>query len=530
MRSNLARLVKVLSLLAVLTVWGCGGGGSSDSDSSGLTSSFPADLIVASPTGDRDTSSSSVSRVSRQLTDEDGSPDDLISGQVELAEILAGETITDCDFNLNLTTSTSRAVCYGPTLNYTGHPDAALRDADTADSTVAEDDDGQLPGGDLGLWVESVTSTGEACASAQINAVVGGISSQVNSAIFAMASMVCIARVNGLEVPDAEDETLTLTSQVDSGFTTNGVDFDVTSASLERDDDDADGNKVFIANLVGTATDADGDTQTVTIRLKHVPRNAENTVYRGKLSYTIATNNGEKFGNCGTGSLTGSTDAVSIAYEKSSSTVLTQELHGGNFCGVNADPYESATNFTVDASKKFSATTDPDGWGNNFNLGMMVYNPINGAGDFRYSWQAGPNDANTRVLNVGIDASATDEDDITGCAWFGYGPDIAADGVGDIDRMICNWAGPGSSHTGQELAQEQCLSLSDDGIFTATSSNITYAPTNSCNSSGTVNGIAFTYSAPDLGTSVNGTAVNHNLVDLDEVDMAAYTAPTDVDE
>lgn len=511
-------------------MWGCGGGGSSDSDSSELTSSFPADLIVASPTGDRDTSSSSVSRVSRQLTDEEGSPDDLIGGQAEVEEMIEGDQIADCDFALNLDTNTNRAACYGPTLNYSGHTDANLRDTDTVDSTNPEDDDGQLPGGDLGLWAATETATGEACAAAQMNAVVGGISQQVNSAIFAMASMVCIAKVNDLELPDEVDETLALTSYVNSGFSTNGVGMTVTAAALQRAANDADGNSVYIATLSGTTTDDDGDTQTVDIRLKHIPRNADNTLYRGKLSYTVRTDNGEKFGNCAAGSLSGATDAVSIAYEKGSLTVLTQELHGGNFCGDDAEPYVSDENYTVDAANKFAVNANPDGWANNFNTGMVTYNPLNGAGDFRYVWQAGHGDDNTRVLNVGLDAGADDPDDVMGCAWFGYGPDIEDDGVGDIDRMICNWAGPGNSHTGQELAQEQCMSLSDDGIFTATSSNITYAPINNCNSAGSLNGINFIYSAPDLGTSVNGTAVTNNLVPLTDIDMADYTAPTDVDE
>jgi hypothetical protein len=342
--------------------------------------------------------------------------------------------------------------------------------------------------------------------------------------------MVCIARVNDLELPDGENETLTLTSYVDSGFATNGVNIDVTAAALTRAENDADGNRVFIATLTGTATDADGDPQTIMIRLKHVPRNADNTVYRGKLSYTVTTDDGDKFGNCAPGTLTGSTDAVSIAYEKSSTTVMTQELRSGNFCGTDADPYLSDDNFTVDAAGKFDVTANPDGWANNFNLGKMVYNPVTGAGDFRYAWQAGFGDNNTRVLNVGMDAGTADPDDMTGCAWFGYGPDIEEDDAGDIDRMICNWAGPGNSHTGQSLAQEQCLELNDDGIFVATSSNITYAPTNLCNSNGTVNNIAFIYSAPDLGASVNGTAVTNNLVPLTDVEMADYTAPTDVDQ
>lgn len=535
-----------------LLVVGCGGSSSSEEDTSTTSSSalavtFPSDLALASPTASS-SASASLNALKKVEASELEADADYLTKKAAIEDLLSGEatTVEDCAFTLNLLTNTNNASCYGPTITYTNHPNATTKDSNTTDADAANspndtDGDGSLPGGDTGIWRSTVDGTTEACAAGQANAKISGIATQVDSAMLAMASMICIADVSGLALP-AEGASLDLTTQVASGFSTNDVGLTVTSATLARDDDDADGNAVYLANLVGTGTTAAGSAQTVAVRLKHIPTTADNSTYKGKLSFTVSTDDGTKPGNCSQMgvTVTGQTDAVSIGYEKTSTSSLTYELNSGNFCGKEADPYVSTTNFTVDSSKRLQAPTTVTGWGNNYNYALFNYNPSDGTGDFQFAWQAGAGDGNTRVMNVSVETSGGVT---TGTAFFGFGPAVFETDAGTIDRMICNWAGPNGAvpanqHTGVAFAQKQVMTLdATSGLFIPSSSNITYAPTmtygtvSACNSDGTDgSGNTFTFT-DDKGNAVS-TSVTNNLVAVSTIatSVSAPTPPTDVDE
>ena len=90
--------------------------------------------------------------------------------------------------------------------------------------------------------------------------------------------------------------------------------------------------------------------------------------------------------------------------------------------------------------------------------------------------------------------------------------------------MICNWTGPGSggfgSHTVQDLVQRQCVSrasVTDDFASVAATLNIDYAPTNNCNSDGSLlcDGVA--------------CVTTNDLLDIAEMDFTDPTAPTALD-
>ncbi len=519
-----------------LSLGACGSGSSTSTTSTTVSDSFPADLALASPTtvtvAEGSISKFLMSGLQPGLSEVAGK--DYLTKKAELSAMLSGTVVTDCAFTFSLTTNTTNAACYGPTLTYENHPDVedGGKDADTVDDDGVgpndTDGDGSLPSGDLGIWRSLQDDSTIPCSAGQLNAKVDGISTQVDSAEYAMASMICLANVNGIALPSV-GETTDLTSVVSSGFETNAVELTVSSASLARDADDADGNTVYIANLVGTTTDGDGDPQTVTVRLKHIPTATDNSTYKGKLSYTVATDDGTKPGNCTPGTATGQTDAVSISYEKDSETSLTYQLNSGNFCGNDADPYVSATNFTVDSTKSFDTLDEPNGWANNFSVGLFNLDPSDGTGNFQFAWQAGAGDSNTRVMNAAIVAG--DGSTVSGSAYFGFGP-TAQEGAGAIDRMICNWAGAGSTHTGQLLAQRQTFDLdTSTGTFSNVVDNITYAPTNSCDSDGTDGAShAFAYT-DDASNTVSGTVVANDLVDVTEVGttVTAPTAPTEID-
>jgi len=96
------------------------------------------------------------------------------------------------------------------------------------------------------------------------------------------------------------------------------------------------------------------------------------------------------------------------------------------------------------------------------------------------------------VFNIGLNYD-TPTERRDGEAYFGYGDDIAtitATGTSTIKGFICNWAGPGNSHTLKDYFQRQHITFNDGtGKWrpsgtpeAASSSNITFAPTNSCTS------------------------------------------------
>ena len=76
----------------------------------------------------------------------------------------------------------------------------------------------------------------------------------------------------------------------------------------------------------------------------------------------------------------------------------------------------------------------------------------------------------------------------------------------NIDRMICNWAGPEQSHTGVSKVQRQQLRYdTTNNVWKSTSNNITFAPTNDCNFDNS------SYGTTTFGGS--GASITNNLVD-----------------
>ncbi|SVE06221.1 uncharacterized protein METZ01_LOCUS459075, partial [marine metagenome] len=83
-----------------------------------------------------------------------------------------------------------------------------------------------------------------------------------------------------------------------------------------------------------------------------------------------------------------------------------------------------------------------------------------GFGKVGYAWQAGKSDGFTRTFNIKTDNSSGT---LTADAYFGFNPhpDNSTGTLKyrstNIDRMICNWAGPGQSHTVVSKVQRQQL-------------------------------------------------------------------------
>ena len=177
--------------------------------------------------------------------------------------------------------------------------------------------------------------------------------------------------------------------------------------------------------------------------------------------------------------------------------------------------------------------------GEDIHVMQAQINLNDGYGSLAYAWKAGGGDDHYRALNVATESTGNG----TGRAYYGYVPspssgsetinlDLSATDAG----MICNWAGPGNSHNTVDKVQYQALALSS-GDWTATTSNITYVPTVSCN----MNANTGTFT-PSFGSNTpstheqtvitNGTldsssgAVNNDLLDKASINFTLPTAPT----
>src|SRR3989339_263315 len=318
--------------------------------------------------------------------------------------ILSGTSTSDCNFTLDLNYGTNDASCYGPTIVYELHPDYI--EGTSAPGT----ENGELPPGDFGLWTALDAEENEACAAAQLNKRMTNISTQIDSMMLTTASMFCIAGVNEIALPEV-GASIDLTAEVNAVFDANESGVVVTSAVVARENDSGD-DPIYVTTIVGTASG-----KAIFVRLKHIPTSEDNSTYRGKFSYTISTDSEATLMWCN--EVSGMKEAMSIAYEKTAATSLRVELNSGHFCGAGeeTDPFVSTTDFTVDATKKVTApalylqvpylteskAASTYGWGGNYNYALLNLNPSNGAGEFRFAWQAGMPDNATRALNISLE-------------------------------------------------------------------------------------------------------------------------------
>jgi hypothetical protein len=504
------------ALIAAIHLSACG---SSDDDINART--FPLDLALASPTqsGASQALSARLGRIleakpmsggSRSSNLQNVYGEDYATLVAALANMVISPTSeSDCSFNLDLAPTFENATCYGPQLTYTGHPDGSPNS-------------GTLPSGDVGLWEATESTTGEACAAAQINARMNGIAKLANGGVFLAASVYCSATVSGTSLPTRSGGSVDLTSQFAANVSSGTNAVTVTNVDVACTDDDGSKCTEYVVTLEGTS-----GSKEINLRMKHQPTNSTGTRYAGKISYTIE-DPAATGPNCLGAGVTGITYAASVSYEKPSSSEMTYQLNSGMYCGIGEDPYVSATDFTVDASKKALQTGgDTEGWADNFTRATASFDPDSGEGDYSLTWEAGSNDGYARSMLAHIEQLAATN---AGVAYFGFGPEPEDAGAGEIDGMICNWAGPGASHgsiASTTLAQKQVFAKSSS-LYTAASSNITYAPTNAC----TITAAGPVFTQVGGGGTSNITAsqtVAHNLVSASEVSISVPAAPTNVD-
>jgi hypothetical protein len=200
---------------------------------------------------------------------------------------------------------------------------------------------------------------------------------------------------------------------------------------------------------------------------------------------------------------------------------------------------------SLDSNKELDTTkttsNDSKGWhqeGGGFKRFAASFNPDTGAGNYLFAWQAGIGDPNSRMFAVNSDYNSSSEAR-TLKAFFGFAPNMAAtSNQNQLGELICNWAGPGNDKTvGHNRFQSQFLSLTStatDWSFptnVATDSKIQFAPTNNCNSTGTMN---FDVDASGSLAANEGANVTNSLDVLtgtnasvfDEIKSRGFSAPS----
>jgi hypothetical protein len=347
----------------------------------------------------------------------------------EIRNILVGKSESDCAFSLTLFQNPPNVNCYGPVVKYDNYPGGG---------------GGQLPIGDVGIWATyeiaddgagALASTGEACAAAKMNSAVSYVSSKVDTATDMFAGMLCMANVDG----DNELPEINATKDLKSSLEKVAADIGgltISEATVSRLADTAEGYAVYLSHVSADVAMENGKSAVMDINLKHIPEDAENTAYKGKLWTTFKSENGD-MSEQGTKQF-----ASSVLYSKDSSGNLSYHIRSGDYDVMDVDPFDAKYN--VDPSKKHAnPTPDSEGWNANFQMGTFSIG-ADGTTSVSYSWQAGPADRATRTFIA--TSSGT-----LGTGYYGYGPDVVAND-GAITGFYCHWAGEASAMSDEERA------------------------------------------------------------------------------
>jgi hypothetical protein len=393
------------------------------------------------------------------------------------------------------------ANCYGPQVKYLNHNDGP--DASPA----------LLPSGDVGMWLDRNGDqvTGTPCAAAQLNALVDPIKSRANASLMLGARMVALA-VAGTGLPVANTSSaLTssfqtyLDSVVPSDTTAN-----VTLAAITNN-----GSGSFTYQWRVSFTKG-ANVMWLLVKLTH---NNTSAGFTGVLQYAVSNlgANTQATANC---ALTKKLAvAGTLRYTKTSASQVDFSSREAPYCVNSASDLvtDFSTWVSLDANNELdpakTTSTDTKGWhqdGGGFKRFAASFNPSTGAGNYLFAWQAGVGDSHSRMFAVNTAYNSTSEArDLK--AFFGFAPKMSTtSNPGRIGELICNWAGPGNNQSpSHNRFQSQTLNLSStatDWTFptgASTDSKIKFAPTNSCNSTGTM-----TFDVDSNGTISVGEGLN----------------------
>jgi hypothetical protein len=290
-----------------------------------------------------------------------------------------------------------------------------------------------------------------------------------------LAGLVQAYESTGAVWPDdvTPGDTLDLTAELQATGV-EGVTF--TTASMGLGEDGAAWSYVLELDYEA----AGGGTKHIALALQHSVTDRDAGSFEGLLSYTIEDEYTDR--NCRDRPNGENTLNASVHYTKTGDSSVVLQARSATACGLaSSTPSADLLNDPITSSVLAGNAVSPDGdWADNFSVFTADFEPETLIGSYAYSWQAGSGDSHTRVLQVGLETEAGGE------AYFGFGEPVQTSLSGEIQGFICNWAGPGGSHSPTDFAkyaQRQALTRDTGNRFIVanpSASNITYAPTNSC--------------------------------------------------
>jgi hypothetical protein len=454
---------------------------------------------------------------------------DLADDIVLVEKVLAGDPTVGLGVVLNfdkLFSTSTNANCYGPSMKYDTHEDALSGP-------------GTLPGGDLGIWLEYEGA--QPCVAAQLSKRVRGVKAQTLQGLLMMAAMRrSVTSSTSLTMPAAGAST-DLTTEFEAMLRGHApfAAFDVGVASISRD---VTGNiytyRLTLDNGLPGAAAKSGE-----VIMTHTP-GATSAAYSGVMQVSAFSLSSDLPLAC-----SDVIDSASGMYQTANVGTLKYHRDGtsvsfnhrsGIYCGHPASFAAAAFGAAV-ATYTSDGQLDPaiavtggvrgstKGWRASFSRFAGDFKRDHLDGDFRYAWQAGPQDGHSRMLALDTTFNTVTEMR-TLKGYFAYGADIKSTND-DMLGMICNWAGPGNSHATALSFQSQTAELTATGaefVIPSGGSKITFAPTKSCNSLTTqfdvnVNGTV----APGEGVpTTNNLDVPTALTVETEIQARGFVSPT----
>ena len=503
-------LVLISTLCFTLLFTGCSPkkseeSSSSSSSTSEFLSAMPGNLAVSSNTASGSSVSSRTLGRTAQAVSDTTDPVSQNDKVTRLQAVLNSTSLDECHKAIPKTmkySGGSYVDCYGPELAYVNHPNYNGGSGFSADNQT-------LPTGDLGIWTAyNDNSTQEACAAGQMNLLMEKTSKKIDLAMGISAMMVCAAKNDNLTLPAVGASALDVTDSLNKTEMDDRGGMSITTATLERDNLTS-GDTLWTSSLAGSFTPTGGTAQAFSITLKHVPTTDNistiSTVGEG-LIQMYQTGLSETDMNCGSNTLS---IANSVLYKNTSDNLSYRAIRA-KFASTISD----ASNFyesdgEVRKQNKNDDTTN--GWCADYNV-VVANVDSSGFGKVSYAWQAGPGDGYTRTFNIKTDNTSGT---LTGDAYFGFNPNPDNSSGSDdyrstsIDRMICNWAGPGNGPTSKagvsKLQRQQLEYDSTNYVWKSSSDNITFAPTDNCSFDNTL------YPSTTFGGS--GDNISSNLTD-----------------
>ncbi len=480
-------LVLISTLCFTLLFTGCSPkkseeSSSSSSSTSEFLSAMPGNLAVSSNTSSGSSVSSRTLGRTAQAVSDTTDPVSQNDKVTRLQAVLNSTSLDECHKAIPKTmkySGGSYVDCYGPELAYVNHSNwDGTTDGFSQDNST-------LPTGDLGIWTAyNDNTTQEACAAGQMNLLMKKTSKKVDLAMGISAMLVCAAKNDGLNLPAVGASALDVTASLDkTKMEDERGGMSITSATIQRTSLTG-GDTLWTSSLAGSFTaTGDASSQAFSITLKHVPTTEGTTVSTAGegLIQMYQTGLSETDMNCGSNTLS---LANSVLYKNTSDNLSFRAIRA-KFPSTISD----ASNFYESDGELRKQNKNDDttnGWCADYNV-VVANVDSSGFGKVSYAWQAGAGDGYTRTFNIKTDNTSGT---LSGDAYFGFNPNPDNSSGSDdyrstsIDRMICNWAGPGSgptSKTGVSKLQRQQLEYdSTNYVWKSATDNITFAPTTNC--------------------------------------------------